>query len=213
MKVNLVKLVGVFGILLGALCVSAEPYRSLNEMCVVEKKGDGYWFLNGKELQSKSKQIFKTDRDQFEWFFLEEGKVIAKVYPALRDAVILAPDELYKQGIKACPLTDINKKLVESVSYRYNSKDNVCACLFEQEHLNCVANSKKLSAVPYEQLVLFFETEGFPSVIDGMVPSVLSKVWKDLPDDYNQRIAPCSSNTANLEIAKKLEPVVRNMRH
>ncbi len=189
----------------------AEPYRSLNKMCVVEKKGDGYWFLNSKELQAKANQIFQTQRNQFEWFFTENGQIKAKVYPALRDAVIATPDELYKQIIGACPLTDTNQKLVAQVSFKYESKDNVCACVFEQNRLNCVINEDQLARVPYGQWALFFETGGYPSVISGIVPPVLSKAWVEVPNDYIQTITPCSNNTSNQEIIKRLEPQMRNL--
>ena len=179
------------------LVVAAETYRSLNEVCVVEKKGDGYWFLNGKELQAKADQVFKTNRGQFEWFFTEEGQIVAKVYPAFRDAMIAAPGNLYKQTIKACKLTDVNQKLATSVSYEYHSKDLVCVCLRNSGRLKLGVKPQQVQAVPYEQWVLFFETGGFPSVITGRVPKELSKAWKDLPSDFMQEIASCEYNTSN----------------
>ena len=194
------------------LVVSAAPYRSLNEMCIVEKKGDGYWFLNGKELAAKQQQVFETQRNRFEWFFTENGQIQAKVYPALRDATIQAPDDLYMQFIGACKLTDSNQKLASHVSFDYRSKDRVCACLFEQGSINCAINKSQLARVPYSQWILFFETSGYPAVINGIVPPVLSKVWMDLPDDYVQTIVPCSHNTSNEEIVKQLEPKIRNLK-
>lgn len=204
----------LFSLILLPLFVSAEPYYSANQICVVEKKGDGYWFLNGKELAAKSAQVFGNQRNQFEWFFTEDEQIVAKVYPALRDAIIQTPDDLYKQKIRACRLTDTNQKLASSVSFAYNSKDRVCACIFEQGKINCSIKAEQLAQVPYEKWVVFFETGSFPHVIEGIVPPVLFKAWIDSPDDceYKQAITRCSHNTSNDDIIKELEPQVRSLR-
>lgn len=206
------KIVGVFLVLCLASMVWADPYRSLNKICVVEKRVDGYWFLNGKELSAKAEQVFGSQRDQFEWFFTEDEKIQAKVYPALRDAMINTPDDLYRQTISDCALTDVNKKLASQVSFTYRSKDQVCACLLERNRINCAINEKQLAQAPYEQWALFFETGGFPSVISGVVPPDLFKAWINLPDDYIQAISPCSNNTSNEELVKQLEKKVRSLK-
>lgn len=202
---------GICCIVLLPVVSGANPYRSLNEICVVAKKGDDYWFLNRKELAAKAEQWTGAQRDSFEWFFTENGQIVAKVYPALRDAIIATPDELYKQRIDACELTDTNQKLAARSSFKYNSKDKVCVCLLNESKVNCGINESQLRKVPYERWVLFFETGGYPSVISEIVPPVLSKAWGDIPDDYMQRISPCSNNTSNEEIVKQLEPQVRNL--
>lgn len=211
MKKLSVLLASVNCLLLLPLLAVAEPYLSLNEICVVEKKGNGYWFLNEQEGAAKANQMFGEQRNQFEWFFAENGEIVAKVYPALRDAIIATPDDLYKQRIHACALTRKNQQLAANVSFKYKSKDDVCACLVEKGGISIVS-AKELAKIPYEQLALFFETGGIPSVIKGIVPPVLSKVWIDLPDDYIQPITPCANNTSNEEMIEQLETQVHNLR-
>ena len=194
------------GFLMVPSLVQAEPYRSLNEICVAEKKGNDYWFMNGNELRAKSSQVFQTQRDQYEWFFTQGDQIVAKVYPALRDAIIEVPGAQYKQTIKACKLTDTNQKLAKSVSYEYRSADLVCACLQKGGQLQLGVTKQQLQAVPYAQWQLFFETGGFPSVISQVVPAQLARAWNEVPSDFVQIIVPCQTNTANENFLKSFHP-------
>ncbi len=191
----------------------AEVYRSLNEVCVVEKQNGKYSFFKGgnNELRKKAQAVFGEQRDNFEWFFCEDNVIRAKVYPALRDAFIEAPNNLFKQTVKACALTDTNLKLADTVSFEYRSQDKVCACVFEKNNLNCTVNVARLKATPYNELVLFFVSQGSPSLIQELVAPALSQVWPDLPD-YHQQIVPCQYNTLNEELAKQYTPLVREMK-
>ena len=211
MKSIFVKAMCIGCVLTGALWASAEPYTSRNKICVVEKKENGYWFLNNKEFASKAEQVVGAQRNQFEWFFIDGEKIVARVYPALRDALILTPDDLYQQNVEQCLRTDVNLKAVNQVSYQYDSRDLVCACVMENNKLDCSINNNKLRTVPYENWALFFETGNFPSVIIGVVPPVLQKAWKDLPDDFMQSIRACDNNTTNEERAKQLEAFMRKI--
>lgn len=203
------KIAGVFLVLCLASMVWAEPYRSYNKMCIAQKKGDGYWFINSKELAQKQGQIFGAQRNDYQWFFIEDEEIKAKVYDALRDAVIAAPDELYKQTVKVCPLTDTNQKLATQVSYAYQSQDKVCACVFDNKRLNCAPSSQQLKTTPSQELILFFETQGFPSQIAGLVPPVLSQAWWKIPDAYVQKIGRCANNTVNDNLIKEYEKQLR----
>ena len=109
----------------------------------------------------------------------------------------------YMQVIKAYPLTDVNQKLASTVSYDYRSKDLVCVCLKKSGKLKLGVTDSQLRAVPYEQWVLFFETGGYPSVIENIVPKELGQVWEQLPSPFVQGIVPCQNNTANEDFIKQ----------
>jgi len=209
MKKVLFPLIGLGCLILLPLQTVAKAYRSLNRMCVVEKRGNDYWFLNEKEFTSKSNLIFDSQRNQYEWFFVENGEIQAKVYPALRDAIIASPSELYVQKVGACKLLDTNQRLARSVSYKYKSKDVVCAAIFEGNELKLGFSVQKLKSVPYEEWVLFFTTEFYPRVITGIVPKELAKAWNDVPDEYIQKVTPCENSTGNEAAIKELSPQMR----
>ena len=68
---NIIKHIVLFSTLLLPLGAFAqiEKYESLNEVCIVEKKGDGYNFLNNNELKARIREVVgKSTRNNFEWF-------------------------------------------------------------------------------------------------------------------------------------------------
>ncbi len=215
------------------LVVAAEPYYSLDSVCIVEKKGNGYWFLNDKEFRNKIDQIVGPQRNSFEWFFTDgtvekdangfplkkpkairdQEKIVAKVNPMLRDAIIQAPEKLYIQKLYECGNTDENQKLAVSVSFRYTSKNRVCGCLFEVGRINCHVSKEQLKRMPTEKKVLFFQSEGaFPlgGFINGIMPTVFTNIVDNLSGYQNVDL--CSNNTSNEEIIKQMEPLVRNLK-
>ena len=197
----------LLGLLLLPLGVSAQikPYMSLNRVCIAEKQGNGYKFFNNNELRARQQEVFgKATRDNFEWFYIYKENpqdlyylIVAKVYPQMRDAMIDSPSEEMKTDVRACPLTRDNQRLAETVTYDYQSKDLVCACLKENGKINCHAKLADLKKAPFEQWAPFYESGGYPSVIIGVVPAVVFKAMWDAPDDYRQRITPCDSNSTN----------------
>ncbi len=189
-----------------------EKYESLNEVCVVEKQGDGYKFLNNNELKARIREVVgKSTRNNFEWFYVYKKDrldlyylIQAKVYPQMRDAMIEAPAEEMKTSISACALTQENQRLAASVSYEYTSKDRICACLRQNGKINCRIKHTDLGNASFEEFAPFFESGGYPSVIIGIVPRVVFKAVWDSPKEYHQKVPPCDSNTTNEEIVSKL---------
>lgn len=189
-----------------------EPYRSLNEVCVVEKKGGSYFFFhNGKEMKARQQEIFgKATRDNFEWFYVSKNDpqalyytIQAKVYPQMRDAIIDSPSEEMIASVHPCALTQENQRLASTVTYEYTSQDRMCACLKENGKLNCNVTPSALNKAPFEKWVTFFESGGWPPVIIGVVPQIVFKAVWELPSAYHQRISPCNNNTSNENIIRK----------
>ncbi len=204
-------LVGILLFPLGAFAQIETPYKSLDEMCVVEKKDDGYFFINQNEMKTRQREIFgKATRDNFEWFYMYKKDpqdlyylIAAKVHPQMRDAFIDFPGNDMKVTIKACPLTRDNQRLAASVTYAYTSNDYICACLKESDKINCGASSARLKNAPFRQLLPFFSSGGYPAVIVGVVPSLVFKALLEAPEEYNEginRLIPCGNNTSNEEI-------------
>lgn len=190
-----------------------EQYESVNSVCVVEKKGDGYFFFNGNEMRARQGEIFgKATRDKFEWFYIYKTDpqdlyylIKAKVYPQMRDAIIDSPSEEMKVMVQPCALTQENQRLAATVTYEYVSKDRICACLKEKGKINCRISAQDLRTAPYEKWVTFFESGGWPAVIIGVVPKIVFKAIWELPQDYHQKITPCDNNTSNESIIKEYE--------
>lgn len=204
----------ILGILaLLPLEVFAEQYVSFNRMCIAEKKGDGYWFLNSKELKTRFPEVVaKATRDRFQWFLLQDNEIQAKVYDAMRDAVIDAPTEIFKQKITYCPLTDVNQKLAKTVSYKYRSQDRMCFCINEGNQMNCRAKNADLKATSPEKWILFFTEygNGLPDRILQRVPRELEKVIPFM-DEYIQPMSACkiAENSSNADFMKRYEQSLR----
>ena len=210
-----IKCVGAVFVLCVISCMpmQAKPYVSKNQVCIVEKSGGDYTFLNEAELRSRQADIFgssKAKRDQFEWFFTEkqegEDTIVAKVYPALRDALIESPNEQLIQKVSPCLLTRKNQKLATFVDFEYKSKDKICACIKEGGKLNCSVTVNELLKAPFSSLVPFFEVGDFSAVIVGRVPLKLFETIWNLPNDFSQQVSNCGYNTTNEEIAKNWRP-------
>lgn len=202
---------GMCLILACAVVVKAKAYESKNQICVMERNGNDLVFLDESELFDNLDLVKAQDtRDQFQWFFTDGEKIQAKVYRKLRDAIIQSPEELYQYELVACAQTAENEQLAHQVGYKYALKDDVCVCVRENGKIECAINDARMGQEPYEQWVLFFETQYYPHVINGLVPRVLAKAWGEIPDDQMQGMSPCGYSNIGEEFIKGHKALIKN---
>ncbi len=208
----MIMLIGVISILsLPAMAGSVEPYISGQELCMVEKDGDEYRFLSSDEFIRNRTEIESSGNQQYEWFFVEKEQetgqpnfvLKAKVYPEMVDSLLGTPRKLFIIKRGACVNTPENQQLAQQVSYKYQSKDLVCAAVLENNQVKFVKSSV-LTTVPRENWVYFFYEGGnYNKKLVGIVPAVLARSWEEMTEDFVQKISACSNHTGTESYAQE----------